>query len=116
MSARQEHVGSTKGAGWRGAYEVNHRSALWGTTDAESVRALLPEPGVLVVKDGAVGATAFTHERTVFEPAIPVDVVEAVGSRGRLRRWLPHRHAPIAERLRRGHVAAAAALSTTADM
>lgn len=93
--------------------------ALWGTVDAESVRALLPEPAMLVVKDGAVGATAFTHERTVFEPAIPVKVVEAVGAgdafaAGFLAGTLEE--VSVAERLRRGHLAAADALSTTADM
>lgn len=92
---------------------------LWGTEDAESVRALLPEPAMLVVKDGAVGATAFTHERTVFEPAIPVKVVEAVGAgdafaAGFLAGTLEQ--VSVAERLRRGHLAAAEALSTTADM
>lgn len=92
---------------------------LWGTTDAASVRALLPEPGVLVVKDGPVGATTFADDVSVFEPAIPVDVVEAVGAgdafaAGYLAGTLED--APVAERLRRGHVAAAAALSTTADM
>ncbi|SDN31659.1 sugar kinase [Actinacidiphila guanduensis] len=33
--------------------------AAWGLPDADAVRAALPEPAVLVVKQGALGATAF---------------------------------------------------------
>src|SRR5437879_10279313 len=34
--------------------------AAWGLTDAAAIRAALPEPAVLVVKQGAAGATVFT--------------------------------------------------------
>lgn len=54
--------------------------ALWGCRDAEAVRSLLPEPGHLIVKDAAVGATEFALEKQTFVPAIPTDVVEAVGA------------------------------------
>ncbi|MEU1971573.1 sugar kinase [Microbacterium sp. NPDC019599] len=91
---------------------------LWGTTDAASVRALLPEVGELVVKDGDVGATAFTRAGVVFEPALPVEVVEAVGAGdafagGYLSALVEGR--PASERLRRGHHRAALTLQTTSD-
>jgi 2-dehydro-3-deoxygluconokinase len=42
---------------------ADEAEAAWGVTgDAEAIRALLPEPGVLVVKDGARGATVFESE------------------------------------------------------
>jgi 2-dehydro-3-deoxygluconokinase len=53
---------------------------LWGTPAAEDVRAVLPEVPTLVVKDAEQGATCFDGANQVFEPAPPVDVVEAVGA------------------------------------
>ncbi|GAA0335136.1 sugar kinase [Streptomyces blastmyceticus] len=46
--------------------------ALWGVRGADAVRAFLPEPSVLVVKGGAVGATAF------FSPTPPLPETEAL--------------------------------------
>ncbi|WP_243075507.1 sugar kinase [Microbacterium sp. SS28] len=91
---------------------------LWGTTDAASVRALFPEVAELVVKDGDVGATAFTGDGDVFVPALKVDVVEAVGAGdafagGYLGALLDG--APVPERLGRGHARAALTLQTTSD-
>ncbi|MGK3951805.1 sugar kinase [Microbacterium sp. I2] len=91
---------------------------LWGTDAAAEVRALLPDVGELVVKDGDVGATAFVGADEVFEPALVVEVVEAVGAgdafaggylAGRLSGH------PIADRLRAGHARAARTLRTTKD-
>ncbi|WP_309065904.1 sugar kinase [Microbacterium sp.] len=53
---------------------------LWGTRTAEDVRDLISTPGRLVVKDGDVGATEFSAEGVEFVPAIPTEVVEAVGA------------------------------------
>ncbi|MFE9243148.1 sugar kinase [Nocardiopsis sp. NPDC006938] len=53
---------------------------LWGTPDADDVRAVLPEVPTLVVKDAGNGATSFDGAGTVFAPAPPVDVVEEVGA------------------------------------
>ena len=91
---------------------------LWGTTDAASVRALFPEVAELVVKDGDIGATAFTPAGDEFVPALRVEVVEAVGAGdafagGYLGALLDG--APLAERLRRGHARAALTLQTTSD-
>lgn len=91
---------------------------LWGTPTAVEVRALLDGVPELVVKDGAVGATVFAGDDEVFEPALVVEVVEAVGAGdafagGYLAGWLAG--APISERLRAGHERAARTLQTTKD-
>ncbi|MFH8252283.1 sugar kinase [Microbacterium sp. B2969] len=91
---------------------------LWDTGDAASIRDLMPEVAELVVKDGDVGATAFVGSGAVFEPALRVEVVEAVGAgdafAGGYLSALLEGLAP-AERLRRGHHRAALTLQTTSD-
>ena len=92
---------------------------LWGTTDPLAVRRLLPDPETLVVKDGAVGATAMCRDaEPVFVPAPRVAVVEPVGAgdafaagylAGLLRDLDPVR------RLRLGHLVAAQALTSSGD-
>lgn len=91
---------------------------LWGTASAADVRELLPGVTELVVKDGDVGATAFVGDRTVFEPALRVEVVEPVGAGdafagGYLAGLLSGDDVP--ERLRAGHARAARTLQTTTD-
>lgn len=132
----------------------------WGITGGPAaVRALLPEPAVLVVKQGARGATAFTNEPgpsapassasapsspassasagagaggapaaeaaaragdvRVFVPALSVDVVAPVGAgdafaAGFLSATL--RGLPLRDRLRHGHLTAAAALTVPGDL
>lgn len=100
--------------------------AAWGVTGGpEALRAALPEPGTLVVKHGAGGATAFvdgaagTSGRTVRAPAPRVDVVAAVGAgdafaAGFLSATL--RGLPLRDRLRHGHLLAAAALTVPGDL
>ncbi|MFJ6155022.1 sugar kinase [Micromonospora profundi] len=93
--------------------------ALWGTGDPLSVRRLLPGPRTVVVKDGAVGATALRHDaEPVFVEAPRVAVVEPVGAgdafaagylAGVLRGLDPVR------RLRLGHLVAAQALGSSDD-
>jgi 2-dehydro-3-deoxygluconokinase len=97
---------------------LDEAEGLWGTSTAAEVRALLPDVAELIVKDGSVGATAFTGASSVFEPALVVEVVEAVGAGdafagGYLAGVLSG--APISERLRAGHTRAALALRTTRD-
>lgn len=92
---------------------------LWGTPDAHSIRALLPEPPVLVVKDAHIGATAFTPAATVHIPAPPAQVVDPVGAgdafaAGYLLGLLDD--AGEAERLKRGHALAARAMSAVGDI
>jgi 2-dehydro-3-deoxygluconokinase len=91
---------------------------LWGTSDADSVRGRFPEPGELVIKDGGIGATAFARGDRVFEPSLPVEVVDATGAGdafagGYLAALLAD--ASLAERLRAGHARAALTLRTTGD-
>ncbi|MFI8851367.1 sugar kinase [Streptomyces sp. NPDC053499] len=96
-------------------------AAAWGVTGGpEAVREALPEPAVLVVKQGATGATAFTRDGTaVFAPALRVDVVSPVGAgdafaAGFLAGTL--RGLPVDQRLRHGHLMAAAALTDAGDL
>jgi 2-dehydro-3-deoxygluconokinase len=97
---------------------LDEAEALWGCATADDVRALLPAPPTLVVKDGAVGATAFGADGRVFVPANAVEVVEPVGAgdafaAGYLFGTL--RNLPPEARLRLGHTLAAAALGSTGD-
>jgi 2-dehydro-3-deoxygluconokinase len=97
----------------------------WGVTGGpEAVRAVLPEPRVLVVKQGAAGATAFVPTgdgapAPVFVAAPTVDVVASVGAgdafaAGFLSATL--RSLPVSDRLRHGHLFAAAALAGPGDL
>ncbi len=128
--------------------------AAWDITGGpEEIRELLPEPGVLVVKEGARGATAFetvvpravvppgaapdpkkggtpsapgsaTHPRptptpVTFVPALTVTPVAAVGAgdafaAGFLSATL--RELPVRDRLRHGHLMAAATLTAPGDL
>lgn len=110
-------------------------AAAWGLRDAAAVRAALPEPEVLVVKRGAAGATVFARQEdarpravsvpprpadvVVSAPALRVDVVAPVGAgdafaAGFLSGTL--RGLPLHERLRHGHLMAAAALTAPGDL
>ncbi|MFF7170127.1 sugar kinase [Streptomyces pseudovenezuelae] len=119
----------------------------WGVVGGPAaVRAVLPEPGVLVVKQGAVGATAFVSAASsgglvaqfpaplggsrvpsvdrspssgLFVPALAVDVVATTGAgdafaAGFLSATL--RDLPLRDRLRHGHLWAAAALTVPGDL
>ncbi|MEU9604779.1 sugar kinase [Streptomyces sp. NPDC048057] len=106
--------------------------AAWGISGPAAIRAALPEPAVLVVKQGAAGATAFAREdaggggaapapvdEVVFVPAPSVEVVAAVGAgdafaAGYLSAAL--RGLPLRERLRHGHLTAAAVLTVAEDL
>lgn len=92
---------------------------LWDVETPADVRALLPEPETLVVKDGGVGATSFHPGGATFVPAPVVEVVEPVGAgdafaAGYLAGMLRGR--PEAGRLSLGHRVAAAALRVTGDV
>ena len=52
---------------------------VWGTVSAGDVRELLNVP-MLVVKDGAIGATLFRGDEEIFLPSPRVDVVEPIGA------------------------------------
>ncbi|MFI0979730.1 sugar kinase [Streptomyces sp. NPDC021093] len=102
--------------------------AAWGVRGGvHAVREALPEPAVLVVKQGAAGATVFAGGPTDGEgggevhhvPAPRVDVVAPVGAgdafaAGFLSATLRGLDVPL--RLRHGHLAAAAALTVPGDV
>ena len=112
-------------------------AAAWGVRGGPAaVRAALPEPPVLIVKQGADGATAFAagdgaegaegvegaegaEDAVVRVPAPRVDVVSPVGAgdafaAGYLSGAL--RGLPLRDRLRHGHLMAAAALVEPGDL
>ncbi|WP_228120594.1 sugar kinase [Streptomyces fagopyri] len=111
----------------------------WGVTGGpDAVRAALPEPRALVVKQGAGGATLFERgsggesggardagpggsraDTVTRVPALRVDVVAPVGAgdafaAGFLSATL--RALPARDRLRHGHLTAAAALTVAGDL
>ncbi|GAA2446582.1 sugar kinase [Streptomyces glaucus] len=99
--------------------------AAWGLHGPRAVRDALPEPGTLVVKQGPGGALAFggpaadTDGAVTRVPAPHVEVVAAVGAgdafaAGFLSATL--RGLPVRDRLRYGHLAAAAALTVPGDL
>ncbi|MFF0159049.1 sugar kinase [Streptomyces sp. NPDC005263] len=116
---------------------TDEAEAAWAATGGpRAIRELLPEPSVLVVKEGARGATAFAREQphdttgpspvppdagdsTTFVPAPHVDVAAAIGAgdafaAGFLSGTL--RGLPLRDRLRHGHLWAAAALTAPGDL
>ncbi len=100
--------------------------AAWGIGgDPDAIRAALPEPGLLVVKQGSAGATVFHRhpgepgDLKTYVPALGVDVVAAVGAgdafaAGFISATL--RGLDAKSRLRHGHLWAAAALTVPGDM
>ncbi|MFI6649476.1 sugar kinase [Streptomyces sp. NPDC050529] len=99
---------------------LDEAQALWGEelADAAAVRALLPQPRILVVKDGGRAATAFDGNRVHTVPAPGVEVVEPVGAgdafaAGFLAGLL--RGEDTVRALRLGHLTAGAALRVTGD-
>ncbi|MFF9351394.1 sugar kinase [Streptomyces sp. NPDC014734] len=95
--------------------------AAWGVEGgAEAIRAALPEPGTLVVKRGSEGATVFSSstDAVTTVPALRVDVVAPVGAgdafaAGFLSATL--RDLPLRDRVRHGHLMAAAVLTVPGD-
>jgi 2-dehydro-3-deoxygluconokinase len=92
--------------------------ALWGCTGPQDLRSLLPEPAVLVVKDGGLGATLMVGHESLFVAALTVDVVEVVGAgdafaAGFITGML--RGLDWQRQVRLGHLTAAAALRVSSD-
>jgi 2-dehydro-3-deoxygluconokinase len=97
---------------------ADEATGLWDCTDHRSVRQLIPEPQILVVKDAGRGATAFIGEDSVFVPALDIEVTEAVGAgdafaAGFLAGML--RGLDAIGQVRLGHMTAAAALRVSDD-
>ncbi|HEY7485553.1 MAG TPA: sugar kinase [Streptosporangiaceae bacterium] len=92
---------------------------LWEAHTADDIRALLPDVPCLVIKDAEHGATCYEGDRRTFVPSLKIDVVEPVGAgdafaAGFLSGLLDER--PVRDRLRLGHITAAAALGCVGDL
>lgn len=99
---------------------LDEAQALWGEqlTDPAAVRALLPGPRTLVVKDGPRAATAYDGDTAWTVPAPAVDVVEPVGAGDAFAAGFLaalHRGEGAVRALRLGHLTAGAALRVAAD-
>lgn len=100
---------------------TDEAAEVFGTAEPAELRALLPNPRILVVKDAERGVTAFDREQggsPVTEPALHVEVVEPIGAgdafaAGYLTGLL--RGHDQRRRLRLGHVCAATALMVRDD-
>ena len=97
---------------------LDEAQSLWGCDTAQDVRKVLPDAERLIVKDSDVGATEFSAGSHTFEPAIPTEVIEAVGAgdafaAGYLCSAL--RGDDTRERLRAGHERARLVLLSTSD-
>ncbi len=98
---------------------ADEAEAVLGTGDPAALRALLPSPATLVVKDADRRATAVgASGRTVTEPALAVAVVEPTGAGDAFAAGYLHatlRGLDQRRRLRLGHLCAAAALTAHGD-
>lgn len=97
---------------------LDEASALWGITSVHEVRAILPQPDYIVVKDSEHSATEISGSKTWVEPAIEVDVVEKVGAGDAFAAgWLAGflNREPANMRLRMGHLMAGEVLKTHTD-
>jgi 2-dehydro-3-deoxygluconokinase len=99
---------------------LDEARALWGPriAAAADVRQLLAGPRLLVVKDGALAATAFDGATAYTVPALRTAVVEPVGAGDAFAAGFLaglHRGEPLTRALRLGHVTAGAALRVPTD-
>ncbi len=72
---------------------LDEAEAVWGFSSPSQVRALLSEPGVVVVKDGGIGVHVFTSSSVHFEPAMKGPILGPRGAgdafaAGFLASWL----------------------------
>jgi 2-dehydro-3-deoxygluconokinase len=98
---------------------ADEAALVWDADTPAAIRALLPKPETLVVKQGKLGATLVEGNATVYQPGLRVDVVEPVGAgdafaAGFLAATLAG--ADPVRRLRSGHLQAASALRTHHDV
>ncbi|MGJ3560745.1 sugar kinase [Streptomyces sp. INA 01156] len=131
--ARRSRPGGPAGTGARADIVFvgdDEARQAWGLHGARAVRDALPEPEIVVVKQGKGGAVAFGKDTdglpcdeadgtATFVRALDVDVVAAVGAgdafaAGFLSATL--RDLPVRDRLRHGHLTAAAALTVPGDL
>ncbi|MGW4848982.1 sugar kinase [Nocardia brasiliensis] len=97
---------------------ADEAAAVFGTGDPDALRALFPEPAQLIVKNDEHTVTGFAGAERVEVPALGLEVTERIGAGdafagGYLAALLHGR--PLDQRLRFGHLCAAAALTGTGD-
>ncbi|QIS07373.1 sugar kinase [Nocardia brasiliensis] len=97
---------------------ADEAAAVFGTGDPDALRALFPEPAQLIVKNDEHTVTGFAGAERVEVPALGLEVTERIGAGdafagGYLAALLHGR--PLRQRLRFGHLCAAAALTGTGD-
>lgn len=93
--------------------------SLWGVASLRELRELLPQPEWLVAKQGAQGATAFHGERSFFQAAPEVEVVEPVGAGDAFAAGFLHRlleGSPVPECLAEGAELAGTVLGMEGDI
>lgn len=98
---------------------ADEAGAVFGTDDPDRLRVLFPEPEHLVVKNNEHSVTGFFGAQRAEVPALGLEVTERIGAGdafagGYLAALLHGR--PLAQRLRFGHLCAAAALTGTGDV
>ncbi|MEV0248722.1 sugar kinase [Nocardia sp. NPDC050712] len=98
---------------------ADEAGAVFGTDDADRLRALFPEPAQLIVKNNEHSVTGFAGPDRVEVPALALEITERIGAGdafagGYLAALLHGR--PLDQRLRFGHLCAAAALTGTGDV
>jgi 2-dehydro-3-deoxygluconokinase len=99
---------------------LDEAATLWGCTGPAAVREVLPEPRLLVVKDGSLAATAFDRANVaeVTVPALAVEVVDEVGAGDAFAAGVlagAFRGLDLRGQLRLGHLTAVAALRVATD-
>ncbi len=92
---------------------------VFGTDDPQSIRAIVPKPQWVIVKDGARRALAIGPDAEVVEePALHVEVVEPIGAGDAFAAGFLAgvvRGDDMSRCLRRGHLSAAAVLTVPGD-
>jgi 2-dehydro-3-deoxygluconokinase len=98
---------------------LDEAQTLWDVPGPDDIRALLPGPDVVIVKDGSVGTWSYGPAGVTFEPAPVVEVIEPVGAGDAYAAGYLYgivNALPEPARLRLGHLVAAAALQVTGDV
>jgi 2-dehydro-3-deoxygluconokinase len=97
---------------------LDEANELWGTESPESVREFLPEPDVLIVKNGGHQAISFSDEGVCRSDAFEVQVVDVVGAGDAFAAgWLSGmlRGFSQSDRLKFGHSVASEVLKSPTD-
>ena len=92
---------------------------LWRVKSVDGVRAALPGPDVVVVKDGSRSAVAFVGSDRYEVPALSANIVDAVGAGDSFAGGFLHAlldRQPWRTALRAGHVAARTSLASVSDV